>query len=171
LVKKVKPNFAKLGKQYGPKMKEVSAVINTFSQVDIQAIEKQGKLSKDGFDLVLDDVLISSEDIPGWSVASENGLTVALDITLTDELKREGIARDFVNRVQNLRKDMGLEVLDKISIEVEKNGEFVTAALAEHQAYIQTETQALSMELKENVADSTEVEMDEHNIKLKITVN
>jgi isoleucyl-tRNA synthetase len=69
---------------------------------------------------VLDDVLISSEDIAGWSVASENGLTVALDITLTDELKREGIARDFVNRVQNMRKDMGLEVLDKISIEVEK---------------------------------------------------
>lgn len=171
LVKKVKPNFAKLGKQYGPKMKEVSAVINTFNQVDIQAIEKQGKLTKDGFDLVLDDVLISSEDIPGWSVASENGLTVALDITLTDELKHEGIARDFVNRVQNLRKDMGLEVLDKISIEVEKNGEFVTAALAEHQAYIQTETQALSMELKENVADSTDVEMDEYNIKLKITVN
>lgn len=171
LVKKVKPNFAKLGKQYGSKMKEVSAVINTFNQADIQAIEKQGKLSKDGFDLVLDDVLISSEDIPGWSVASENGLTVALDITLTDELKREGIARDFVNRVQNLRKDMGLEVLDKISIEVENNGEFVTAALAEHQAYIQTETQALFMELKEKVSDSTEVEMDEYNIKLKISVN
>lgn len=171
LVKKVKPNFAKLGKQYGPKMKEVSAVINTFSQADIQAIEKQGKLTKDGFDLVLDDVLISSEDIPGWSVASENGLTVALDITLTDELKREGIARDFVNRVQNLRKDMGLEVLDKISIEVEKDGEFITSALAEHKAYIQTETQALSIELKEKVADSTQVEMDEYNIKLKITVN
>jgi isoleucyl-tRNA synthetase len=167
----VKPNFARLGKQYGPKMKEVSAVINTFSQADIQIIEKQGKLNKDGFDLVLEDVLISSEDIPGWSVASENGLTVALDITLTDELKREGIARDFVNRVQNLRKDMGLEVLDKINIEVEKNGEFVTSALAEHKEYIQTETQALSMDLKENVIDSTEVEMDEYNIKLKISVN
>ncbi|MCW5909699.1 MAG: isoleucine--tRNA ligase [Cyclobacteriaceae bacterium] len=171
LVKKVKPNFARLGKQYGPKMKEVSAVINTFKQADIQAIEKQGKLSKDGFDLVLEDVLITSEDIPGWSVASENGLTVALDITLTDELKREGIARDFVNRVQNLRKDMGLEVLDKISIEVEKNGELVTSALAEHKAYIQTETQALSMELKETLSGSTEVEMDEYTIKLKITVN
>ncbi|HRG07333.1 MAG TPA: isoleucine--tRNA ligase, partial [Cyclobacteriaceae bacterium] len=171
LVKKVKPNFARLGKQYGPKMKEVSAVITTFNQAEIQTIEKQGKLNKEGFDLVLEDVLISSEDIPGWSVASENGLTVALDITLTDELKREGIARDFVNRVQNLRKDMGLEVLDKISLEVEKNGEFVTAALVEHQAYIQTETQALSMELKEKVTDSTEVEMDEYNIKLKITVN
>jgi isoleucyl-tRNA synthetase len=91
-------------------------VINTFTREDIQAIEKAGTLQKGGFDLVLEDVLISSEDIPGWSVASENGLTVALDITLTEELKREGIARDFVNRVQNLRKDMGLEVLDKIPL-------------------------------------------------------
>jgi len=170
LVKKVKPNFAKLGKQYGPKMKDVSAVINGFTKEDIQAIEKKGTLSKEGFDLVLEDVLISSEDIPGWSVASENGLTVALDITLTDELKREGIARDFVNRVQNLRKDMGLEVLDKISIEVEKNGE-VSSALLEHKDYIRTETQALSLELKESVPGFTEVDMDEFVLKVKIMVN
>lgn len=170
LVKKVKPNFAKLGKQYGPKMKDVSAVINSFVQEDIQTIEKKGTLSKGGFDLVLEDVLISSEDIPGWSVASENGLTVALDITLTDELKREGIARDFVNRVQNLRKDMGLEVLDKISIEVEKNGE-VASALLEHKDYIRTETQALSLELKESVPGFTEVDMDEFVLKVKIMVN
>ncbi|MEQ1586936.1 MAG: isoleucine--tRNA ligase [Cyclobacteriaceae bacterium] len=170
LVKKVKPNFAKLGKQYGPKMKEVSAVINSFGQEDIQAIEKNGALSKGGFDLVLEDVLISSEDIPGWSVASENGLTVALDITLTDELKREGIARDFVNRVQNLRKDMGLEVLDKISIEVEKSGEG-SSALLEHKDYIRTETQALSLELKESVPGFTEVDMDEFVLKVKIMVN
>ena len=170
LVKKVKPNFAKLGKQYGPKMKEVSAVINSFVQEDIQAIEKKGTLSKGGFDLVLEDVLISSEDIPGWSVASENGLTVALDITLTDELKREGIARDFVNRVQNLRKDMGLEVLDKISIEVEKSDEG-SSALLEHRDYIRTETQALSLELKESVPGFTEVDMDDFVLKVKIMVN
>jgi isoleucyl-tRNA synthetase len=171
LVKKVKPNFAKLGKQYGPKMKEVSAVINSFTKEEIQVIEKSGTLNKSGFDLVLDDVLISSEDIPGWAVASENGLTVALDITLTDELKREGIARDFVNRVQNLRKDMGLAVLDKIAIEVEKNGEAVSLALTEHKEYIRTETQALTLELKEQVVNATEVEMDEFMLKLKITVN
>ncbi len=171
LVKRVKPNFAKLGKQYGPKMKEVSAVVNTFSKEDIQSIEKNGTLNKGGFDLVLEDVLISSEDIPGWAVASENGLTVALDITLTEELKREGIARDFVNRVQNLRKDMGLAVLDKITIEVEKNGEAVSSALTEHKEYIRTETQALTLELKEQVINPTEVEMDEFNLKLKITVN
>lgn len=171
LIKRVKPNFAKLGKQYGPKMKEVSAVINSFTQDEIKVIEKQGSLNKGGFDLVLEDVLISSEDIPGWSVASENGLTVALDITLTDDLKREGIARDFVNRIQNLRKDMGLEVLDKISIEVEKNGESVAAALREHQDYIRTETQALSLELKDRVTEPSEVDMDDFVLKVKIAVN
>jgi len=136
LVKKVKPNFSKLGRQYGAKMKDVSAVINTFTKEEISTIEKSGTLAKGGFDLVLEDVLISSEDIPGWAVASENGLTVALDITLTDELKREGIARDFVNRIQNLRKDTGLEVLDKIVIEVEGNGELTTSALSAYKEYI-----------------------------------
>jgi isoleucyl-tRNA synthetase len=171
LVKKVKPNFAKLGKQYGPKMKEVSSVINTFTKEDIQVIEKAGTISKGGFDLVLDDVLISSEDIPGWSVASENGLTVALDITLTEALKREGIARDFVNRVQNLRKDMGLEVLDKIAIEVERDGEAITSALTEYKDYISAETQAQSLELKSAVADATEVDMDDFVLKVKIRVS
>jgi isoleucyl-tRNA synthetase len=170
LVKKVKPNFAKLGKQYGPKLKEVSAVINSFTKDEIREIEKQGKLSKNGFDLVLEDVLISSEDIPGWSVASENGLTVALDITITDSLRKEGIARDFVNRVQNLRKDMGLEVLDKIGIEVERDGEVVTAALTEHREYISTETQALSLDLKETVAEATEVDMDDFMLRVKISL-
>lgn len=171
LVKKVKPNFAKLGKQYGAKMKEVSVVINSFTQSDIQIIEKKGTLNKGGIDLVLDDVLISSEDIPGWSVASENGVTVALDITLTEELKREGIARDFVNRIQNLRKDMGLAVLDKISIEVEKNGEGVSSALMEHKEYIRTETQALSLEVTEKLAGASEVDMDEFILKVKVSVN
>ena len=171
LVKKVKPNFAKLGKQYGAKMKEVSGVINGFTKEDIQALEKSGALNKGGFELVLDDVLISSEDIPGWSVATENGLTVALDITLTDELKREGIARDFVNRVQNLRKDMGLQVLDKITIEVEKDGEAMTLALMEYKEYISTETQAILLELKNTVAGATEVDMDEFVLKLKIRVS
>ncbi len=171
LVKKVKPNFAKLGKQYGLKMKEVSAVINTFTKEDIQAIEKSGTLSKGGFEVALEDVLISSEDIPGWAVASENGLTVALDITLTDELKREGVARDFVNRIQNLRKDMGLQVLDKIAIEVEKDGDAITAALTKYKDYISAETQALSLELKSSVADATEVDMDEFVLKVKIRVS
>jgi isoleucyl-tRNA synthetase len=170
LVKKVKPNFPRLGKQYGPKMKEVSAVINAFTKEDIAAIEKQGKLSREGFDIVLEDVLISSEDIPGWAVANEAGVTVALDINITEDLKREGVARDFVNRVQNLRKDMGLEVLDKINIEVERDGEVVTSALTIFKDYISTETQALTLELKENVAGAAEVDMDEFMLKIKISV-
>jgi isoleucyl-tRNA synthetase len=168
LVKKVKPNFAKLGKKYGPKMKEVTAVISGFSKDDISAIEKTGSLSRDGFDLVLDDILISSEDVPGWAVASENGVTVALDISVTEALKKEGIARDFVNRVQNLRKDMGLEVLDKIDIEVEKDGATVTSALTEFKDYISTETQALSFELKDKLSEATEVDMDDFTLKIRI---
>jgi isoleucyl-tRNA synthetase len=168
LVKKVKPNFAKLGKQYGPKLKEVSAVINSLSKEEIQTLEKNGSLAKGGFDLVLEDVLISSEDIPGWAVAAEGGITVALDITITEELKREGIARDFVNRIQNLRKDMGMEVLDKISIEVENHQQSATVALSKYKDYIQTETQALSLEFKDKIADGTDVDMDEFVLRVKI---
>src|SRR5690606_34530680 len=115
LVKKVKPNFAKLGKQYGPRMKEVTAVIGGFDQNDIATLEKTGTLQKGEFTLTPEDVIITSEDIPGWSVASDNNVTVALDVNITDELRKEGVARDFVNRIQNLRKDLGLEVLDKIN--------------------------------------------------------
>jgi isoleucyl-tRNA synthetase len=170
LVKKVKPNFAKLGKKYGAKMKEVTAVINAFSKQDISTIEKAGSLSRDGFDLLTEDVLVSSEDVPGWAVASENGVTVALDISVTEELKKEGIARDFVNRIQNLRKDMGLEVLDKIGIEVEKDGESVTLALTQFRDYISTETQALSFEFKDKLAEGTDVDMDDFSLKVKISV-
>ena len=174
LVKKVKPNLPKLGKQYGAKMKEVSAVITTLDKNEIQTLEKKGTLSKGGFDLVLEDVLISSEDIPGWSVAAEGGITVALDITITEELKREGIARDFVNRIQNLRKDKGLEVLDKISIEVQKDqlpkeqAELVVRALTEFKDYISTETQALSLEFNDSLTEFAEADMDEFMLKVKI---
>ncbi|MFN5169175.1 MAG: isoleucine--tRNA ligase [Cyclobacteriaceae bacterium] len=167
LVKKVKPNFAKLGKQYGARMKDVSAVISGLAQGEINTLEKSGTLSKGGFDLVLEDLLISSEDIPGWSVASEGGLTVALDVTLTEELKREGIARDFVNRIQNLRKDMGLEVLDKIAIEVENDGEAMVA-ITEFKEYISSETQAVRLELKEKLSEATEVDVDEFVLKVKL---
>jgi isoleucyl-tRNA synthetase len=170
LVRKVKANFAKLGKQYGARMKEVSAVITSLTRDEITILEKQGALSKGGFDLVLEDALITSEDIPGWSVATEGGITVALDISITEDLRKEGIARDFVNRVQNLRKDMGLEVLDKIGIEVQKDGETATSALTEFNDYIRTETQALTLELKENVSGGTEVDMDEFVLKVKISL-
>ncbi len=170
LVKKVKPNFPKLGKQYGPKMKDVAAVIATFTKQEIAEIEKQGKLSKGGFELALDDVLISSEDIPGWSVATEGTLTVALDITITEELKKEGIARDFVNRIQNLRKEMGMEVLDKIQLEVQQDSDIVNAALREFGPYIQTETQALNLDIKPSVEEGVMVEMEDFVLSVKINV-
>jgi isoleucyl-tRNA synthetase len=170
LVKKAKPNFAKLGKQYGPKVKDVSAQINAFSQEDISQIEKAGTLSKGGFEIALDDVVIQSEDVPGWKVASENGLTVALDVHVSEELRREGIARDFVNRVQNLRKDLGLAVLDKINIEVERNGEAIASALTSYKDYISTETQALNLEFKEKVPGAEEIDMDDVMVRVKISV-
>ena len=175
LVKKVKPNFSSLGKKYGPRMKEVVAVIGTFSKGDIATIEK-GNLSKEGFEFEPTDVIIVSEDIPGWSVASEGGITVALDINITDELKKEGIARDFVNRIQNLRKEMGLEVLDKILIEVENGatqngqGKSIAEALSQFKDYISTETQALSLELKDKVVGAQELDLDEYMLKVKISV-
>ena len=170
VVKKVKPNFPKLGKQYGPKMKEVAAVIATLDKNEISVLEKQGKHSKAGFDLVLDDVLISSEDIPGWAVATDGPITVALDITLTEELKKEGIARDFVNRIQNLRKEMGMEVLDKIQVEVEQDSDLVNAALREFSTYIQTETQAVDLLISSLVKEPVEVEMEDFVLKVKINV-
>ncbi len=174
LVKKAKPNFARLGKQYGARVKDIAALITALSQEEINRLEKSGSLQKGEFLLTSDDVLITSEDIPGWLVATDNGLTVALDITLTEELKQEGLARDFINRIQNLRKDMGFAVLDKIAIEVDKkslaNGEgaLLLQALNRHTQYIRTETQALSLEIKENVSNPVSVQLDELTLHVNI---
>src|SRR5690606_5142274 len=170
LVKKVKPNFPKLGKQYGPKLKEAVAIIQSFSAEDIDEIEKKGTIRRNGFELSIEDVIITSEDIPGWSVASDGKITVALDVQITEELKREGIARDFVNRVQNIRKDMGLEVLDKILIDVERQPEVVAQALDTFSEYIRKETQALVLNLEPQVPDGLPVELDDFQLKVKISV-
>ena len=173
LVKKVKPNFKKLGKEFGAKLKEVGALISAFTKEDIRTIEKNNsykiKLS-DGTDaiLTLEDVEISSEDIPGWLVASEGGVTVALDINISEDLKKEGIARDMVNRVQNMRKDMGLDVMDKIKITVQKKNELIDAALTSNKEYICSETQALSLTLADTLQDGKTVDMDEFELLLKI---
>jgi isoleucyl-tRNA synthetase len=167
LIKKAKPNFSKLGKQYGPRLKEVSAAILALGQEQINALEKDGALQAGGFDLVVDDVLISSEDIPGWHVASDKGITVALDVTITDALRQEGIARDFVNRIQNLRKDMGLAVLDKIAIEIEKNGEYAEAVMA-HAAYIRSETQAVRLAVADAITDGMEIELDDAKLNVRV---
>lgn len=171
LVKKVKPNFAKLGKQYGPKMKEVSAVIQSLTKEEINSLEKAGGLNKGGFDLVLEDVLISSEDIPGWSVANDGAITVALDIQVTDDLRQEGVARDFVNRVQNIRKEIGLEVLDRIKIEIDSRDtdEQTTHAIRSFVPYITRETQAESLNFKDGVAGAVEVDMDDFVLKVRVS--
>jgi len=117
-------------------------------------------------DLLLEEVLISSQDIPGWSVASDQGVTVALDVTLTEELKQEGIARDLVNRIQNLRKDLGLEVQDKIHLTVSDSNELVNAALAHFGGYIQAETQALTLTSGTLTGESTLLDMDDFELNI-----
>lgn len=173
LVKNVKPNLPVLGKKLGPKMKGVVAAINSWGQEEIAQIEKNGSfpMTVDGetVELLLEEVLISSQDIPGWSVATDQGLTVALDVTLTEALRQEGIARDLVNRIQNLRKDMGLEVQDKIHIKVQKLDELVNAALTNFASYIQTETQALTLELLDNLDQATVLDMDDFELSVSVT--
>ena len=173
VVKTIKPNFKKLGKEYGAKLKEIGNAIARLSADDITTIERANAFDlklADGtvIPITAEDVEIRSQDIPGWSVASEGGITVALDITLSDELRQEGIARDIVNRVQNLRKDMGLEVQDKIRITVQISDELINSALRSNQEYICTETQALSLNLVETLTGGTEVEMDEQTLIMKI---
>ena len=172
LVKNLKPNFALLGKRFGPKMKLVSAAINQWGQEEIGEIETKGEyeLMLDGelVTLSLEDVLITSQDIPGWSVASDKGITVALDVTLTTVLKEEGIARDFVNRIQNLRKEMGLEVQDKISIQIAEHSQEVDLALMNFSSYIQAETQALSLTIVEELDTKTLLDMDEFELSVKV---
>ena len=146
LVKQIKPNFRTLGPKYGKQMKDIAAVINGLTQQDIQAFERQGtkEITLDGekLTLTLDDVEITSQDIEGWLVASSStGLVVALDATITDELRAEGIARELVNRIQNLRKDTGLEVTDRIRILLQQQDTLEKAVRA-NEAYIKAETLA-----------------------------
>ncbi|MEX2336198.1 MAG: isoleucine--tRNA ligase [Fulvivirga sp.] len=172
LVKSVKPNFRKLGQEHGQKMKEIVAKINVLLPDDIVILENNNRLLlpllDETVEITLEDVEINYQDIPGWSVASEGRLTVALDITISDELRKEGIARDLVNRVQNLRKDMGLEVQDKIKINIQKNTDLVNAALEANKEYICNETQALSLNILDKLSDGVELEMDEHKLSVKI---
>ena len=145
LVKNVKPNFKTLGKKYGKQMKQIQAYFTNMSQEEIHQFEKNNgtHLNVDGVDveLTLEDALISTQDIPGWAVTSQDDLTVALDMTITDELMQEGLAREIVNRVQNLRKTGGFEVTDRIELLIEKN-EKTDAAVEKFGDYICTETLA-----------------------------
>lgn len=162
-VKSVKPNFKALGPKVGKNMKALTAVVNAFTQEDIQRLEREGKigLNLDGstFELVLEDVEISTRDIPGWLVAAENGLTVALDVTITEDLRFEGIARELVNRIQNLRKDSGLEVTDRIELFLEKQPE-IEQAVNINKNYICAETLASQLFLKDTITDEKALEVE-----------
>jgi len=171
--KSAKPNFKKLGKALGPKLRAFSELVTELSQSQINDYERNGELKVvlEGVEmtLVTDDLEIRSENIPGWVVASDAEITVAIDLSLTEELKMEGIARDVVNRVQNHRKDMGLEVLDRISLKFEKTtNDLVTKALEANKEYICVETQANSLEIVEASGLTQVLELDELSINFDI---
>jgi isoleucyl-tRNA synthetase len=170
--KKIKANFKALGTRMGAKMKAVSAAISNFSQVDISTIEKEGKfeLSIDSEIVTIEllDVDIVAEDIPGWSVANKGSLTVALDITLTDELKQEGDAREFVNRIQNIRKESGFELTDRIFVTVLETGG-LKPSIIKYNDYICREILADTIDWVPQMQDGTEIEINE--ILLKVVVN
>jgi isoleucyl-tRNA synthetase len=167
--KKIKPNFVALGKKLGPKMKEVSVALGKFSQHDISLFEKEGRYSlpfgDDSIDLALSEVEITSEDIPGWSVASKGPLTVALDISITPELVQEGDAREFVNRIQKIRKDSGLDVTDRIDVMVEAtNG--ISQSLTKYNDYICAEILADKLELTTKINDGIDIEVNDNQLKV-----
>jgi len=167
--KKIKPNFQALGKKLGPRMKAVSQALANFSQHDISLFEKEGRYSvpveDDTVELFLSEVEISSEDIPGWSVASKGPLTVALDINVTPDLVQEGNAREFVNRVQKIRKDSGFELTDRIEVKVAAD-EAITQALAKFNTYICAEILADKLEITSALDDGTEIEVNEKLLKV-----
>lgn len=174
LKKKIKPNFKALGPKFGSRMKEVAAAITKMSEEDIKVLERDNEFplaTEPRVFVTLHEVEILAEDVPGWLVASEDGLTVALDVTITDELRREGIARDFVNRIQNLRKDSGFEVTDKIQITLLNDDATLSEAVSSQRDYICQEVQAVGLELVANLnGTATEIEMDEFLLKVKVSL-
>jgi isoleucyl-tRNA synthetase len=164
LVKQIKPNFKVLGPRFGKNMRSVGQAIQNFGQEDINVIEKEGKitLELDGnfVDLTLSEVEITSQDIEGWLVSNANGITVALDVSISPKLKNEGIARELINRVQNLRKDSGLEVTDKISLSIQSQDE-LELAVGENLDYIMNETLTAELNFDKEVTHGTEIEFDD----------
>ena len=174
ITKRIKPNFKTLGPKYGKYMKQIAALTAQFSQERIAEIESapESVLEIDGQQIVVTpaDFEITSEDMPGWLVASEGKLTVALDITLTDELRAEGVARELINRIQNIRKDSGFEVTDKIRVEIEQK-ELVADAVARYADYIGSQT--LAVEVKSSAEPQGEVvvatDIDEEPLRIAVT--
>ncbi len=171
LIKKVKCDFKKLGPKFGKQMKSVAAAVSELSQEAIAELERNGqyKLMLDGIEAIIEasDVEIISEDIPGWLVANEGRLTVALEVTITEELKREGIARELVNRIQNIRKSNGFEITDKIRITLSKNPH-TDDAIIQYNNYICNQVLGTSLELTNNVSEGTELIFDDFTLFINI---
>ena len=171
LVKQIKPNFKVLGPKFGKDMKAIAAQVSALGQEDIQKMEREGELMLQleniTVNLQLTDVEISSQDLEGWLVASSGPLTVALDVTIDETLKKEGIARELVNRIQNLRKESGFEVTDKIDIKILKDG-LVENAVSSNVDYIKTETLTAELNFEEKLEEGVAIAFDEVNTKLFI---
>lgn len=173
LVKKIKPNYKTLGPKYSKLMKNISALIAGFSQQDITDFEHTGLyntvINGQDVEITSEDVEITSEDIPGWLVANEGKLTVALDITVTEELKLEGTARELINRIQNLRKESGFDVTDKISITIQKHPE-TDKAIAKHKDYITSQVLGVGLNTADDMQDCAEIDMDDFQLKIKLQI-
>lgn len=171
LVKKIKPDFKKLGPRYGKIMKALAAAIQAMSQDEINAFEKAGTftLTFEGQEAMIEraDVEIISEDIPGWLVANEGRLTVALDITVTENLRKEGLARELVNRIQNLRKSSGYDITDKISVTVLSN-DGMDEAIKDFNSYIANQVLAVSVEITDVISDATEMDFEDFKLSVRI---
>ena len=167
IVKQIKPNFKVLGAKLGKDMKTVGAEISAMSSEQIATLEKEGKMSIAGHEITIDDVEILTKDIPGWTVTSEGRITVALDLTVTDELRAEGVAREFVNRVQNLRKDKDFDLMDRISIQLEENNPFKSEINANN-SYISTEVLANNIEFVNSLSPADEIEINDVYFKINI---
>jgi len=173
LVRRIKCNFKTLGPKFGKQMKNVANAISALSQQEINTFDKEGQISikLDGDEtatVMIDDVDIINEDIPGWLVSNEGQLTVALEITITEDLQREGIARELVNRIQNLRKSNNFEITDKIDIVLSKN-QISDKAISEYNNYICKQVLGTSLNLVDEVTDGTELEFDDFSLSAKIT--
>ena len=167
IIKQIKPNFKTLGAKLGKDMKAVASEIQNFSSEQIANLEKEGKTIVAGHEITLNDVEILAKDIPGWTITSEGKITVALDLTITDELKSEGIAREFINRVQNLRKDKGFDLMDKITIQLENSCPFKNQ-IEENLEYISSEVLADKIEFIASLTSSDEIEIDDVRFKINI---
>lgn len=171
LVKKIKPDFKKLGPRYGKVMKQLAVSIQDMSQDEIVSFEQNGRFTFDidgqSCEILPDDVEIVSEDIPGWLVANEGNLTIALDITVTDDLRKEGLARELVNRIQNIRKNNGLEITDKIRIKISSSHE-TDEAVRDYAGYIKKQVLAESLEVVDGQVDGTELDFDDFKLFIKI---